>query len=204
MISEPGRGRGPAVPGHWEGDLILGLGSSAIGTLVERSSRFTMLLHLPPMSGQGPRVHNGPALAGHGAEVVRDAISSAIVTSPQQLRRSLTWDQGAEMARHAQLRVQAGLPVYFCDPQSPLQRGRTRTPTGCCANTSPAAPISPASGRITSDNRLGQTSPRRPVASGRPAPVPEASGTCLDRHDANKAASSSACQPSLCGYQVIG
>jgi IS30 family transposase len=120
-----------AVPGHWEGDLILGLGSSAIGTLVERSSRFTMLLHLPPMDGRdGPRIKNGPALTGHGAEAVRDAIADAITTLPDQLRRSLTWDQGAEMAQHAQLRIDAGLPVYFCDPQSPWQRGTNENTNG--------------------------------------------------------------------------
>jgi IS30 family transposase len=131
MISQrPAEAGDRAVPGHWEGDLILGLGSSAIGTLVERSSRFTMLLYLPPMAGQGPRVHNGPALAGHGAEAVRDAIATAIVTLPEQLRRSLTWDQGAEMAQHAQLRVQTGLPVYFCDPQSPWQRGSNENTNG--------------------------------------------------------------------------
>ena len=131
MISQrPAEAADRAVPGHWEGDLILGLGSSAIGTLVERSSRFTMLLHLPPMPEQGPRVHNGPALAGHGAEAVRDAIARAIVTLPEQLRRSLTWDQGAEMAQHAQLRIQAGLPVYFCDPQSPWQRGSNENTNG--------------------------------------------------------------------------
>ena len=131
MISErPAEAKDRAVPGHWEGDLILGLGSSAIGTLVERSSRFTMLLHLPPMTGQGPRVHNGPALAGHGAEAVRDAIAAAIITLPDQLRRSLTWDQGAEMAQHAQLRVQSGLPVYFCDPHSPWQRGSNENTNG--------------------------------------------------------------------------
>jgi IS30 family transposase len=131
MISQrPAEAEDRAVPGHWEGDLILGLGSSAIGTLVERSTRFTMLLHLPPMIGHGPRVHNGPALAGHGAEAVRDAIAAAIVTLPEQLRRSLTWDQGAEMAQHAQLRVQTGLPVYFCDPQSPWQRGSNENTNG--------------------------------------------------------------------------
>jgi transposase, IS30 family len=131
LISErPAEAEDRAVPGHWEGDLILGLGSSAIGTLVERTTRFTMLLHLPPMTGHGPRVKNGPALTGHGAEAVRDAITDAIVTLPVQLRRSLTWDQGAEMAQHAQLRINAGLPVYFCDPQSPWQRGTNENTNG--------------------------------------------------------------------------
>ncbi len=120
-----------AVPGHWEGDLILGLGSSAIGTPVERSTRFTILLHLPRLAGHGaPRVHNGPALAGHGAEAVRDAIAAAIVTLPSQLCRSLTWDQGAEMAQHAQLRIDTGLAVYFCDPHSPWQRGSNENTNG--------------------------------------------------------------------------
>ena len=131
LISErPAEAEDRAVPGHWEGDLILGLGSSAIGTLVERSTRFAMLLHLPPMAGQGPRVKNGPALAGHGAEAVRDAIAAAITTLPEQLRRSLTWDQGTEMAQHAQLRIDTGLQVYFCDPHSPWQRGTNENTNG--------------------------------------------------------------------------
>jgi IS30 family transposase len=132
LISErPAEAADRAVPGHWEGDLILGLGSSAIGTLVERSSRFTMLLHLPPMDGRDrPRIKNGPALTGHGAEAVRDAIGAAITTLPEQLRRSLTWDQGAEMAQHAQLRIDTGLEVYFCDPQSPWQRGTNENTNG--------------------------------------------------------------------------
>jgi IS30 family transposase len=131
LISErPAEAEDRAVPGHWEGDLIIGLDSSAIGTLVERSSRFTMLLHLPPMTDQGPRVKNGLALAGHGAEAVRDAIASTIVTLPEQLRRSLTWDQGTEMAQHAQLRIDTGLPVYFCDPHSPWQRGTNENTNG--------------------------------------------------------------------------
>ena len=131
LISErPAEAEDRAVPGHWEGDLILGLGSSAIGTLVERTTRFTMLLHLPPMTDRGPRVKNGPALAGHGAEAVRDAIASTITTLPEQLRRSLTWDQGAEMAQHAQLRIETGLPVYFCDPRSPWQRGTNENTNG--------------------------------------------------------------------------
>jgi len=112
--------------------LILGLGSSAIGTLVERTTRFTMLLHLPPMAGHGAqaREKNGPALAGHGAEAVRDAIARVITTLPEQLRRSLTWDQGAEMAQHAQLRIDTGLQVYFCDPHSPWQRGTNENTNG--------------------------------------------------------------------------
>jgi IS30 family transposase len=132
LISErPAEAADRAVPGHWEGDLILGLSSSAIGTLVERSSRFTMLLHLPPMEGHGrPRMKNGPALTGHGAVAVRDAIAETITTLPEQLRRSLTWDQGAEMAQHAQLRIDTGLPVYFCDPQSPWQRGTNENTNG--------------------------------------------------------------------------
>jgi IS30 family transposase len=131
LISErPAEAADRAVPGHWEGDLILGLGSSAIGTLVERTTRFTMLLHLPPMTDQGPRVKNGPAIAGHGAEAVRDAIATTITTLPEQLRRSLTWDQGAEMAQHAQLRIETGLPVYFCDPRSPWQRGTNENTNG--------------------------------------------------------------------------
>lgn len=133
MISQrPAEADDRAIPGHWEGDLILGLGSSAIGTLVERTTRFTMLLHLPRLDGHGnvPRAKNGPALAGHGAEAVRDAIARAIVTLPQELRRSLTWDQGAEMAQHAALKIDTGIQVYFCDPQSPWQRGANENTNG--------------------------------------------------------------------------
>jgi IS30 family transposase len=120
-----------AVPGHWEGDLILGTGGSAIGTLVERSTRFTMLLHLPRMQAQdaAPAARR-PALAGHGALAVRDAIAETITTLPEQLRRSLTWDQGSEMAQHAQLRVDTGVAVYFCDPHSPWQRGSNENTNG--------------------------------------------------------------------------
>jgi IS30 family transposase len=133
MISErPAEAGDRAVPGHWEGDLILGLDSSAIGTLVERTTRYLMLLHLPRMNGHGdgPPVKNGPALAGHGAEAVRDAITASIQTLPEQLRRSLTWDQGAEMAEHARLRIDAGIDIYFCDPQSPWQRGSNENTNG--------------------------------------------------------------------------
>jgi IS30 family transposase len=133
MISErPAEAEDRAVPGHWEGDLILGLHSSAIGTLVERTTRFTMLLHLPRMEGHGEsaRVKNGPPLAGHGAEAVRDAIGRTMTRLPEQLRRSLTWDQGAEMAQHPRLRIDTGLLIYFCDPHSPWQRGTNENTNG--------------------------------------------------------------------------
>ena len=133
LISErPAEAEDRAVPGHWEGDLILGLNRSAIGTLVERTTRFTMLLRLPPMEGHGvtPREKHGPALAGHGAEAVRDAITRTITTLPEQLRRSLTWDQGSEMAQHLQLKIDTGLQVYFCDPHSPWQRGTNENTNG--------------------------------------------------------------------------
>jgi len=133
MISQrPAEAEDRAVPGHWEGDLIIGLNKSAIGTLVERTSRFTMLLHLPPMEGFGtaPRVKNGPPLAGHGAEAVRDAIAAKITTLPGQLRKTLTWDQGAEMAQHAQLKIDTDLAIYFCDPHSPWQRGTDENTNG--------------------------------------------------------------------------
>ncbi len=108
MISQrPAEVADRAVPGHWEGDLIIGLNRSAIGTLVERTTRFTLLLHLPHMAGhgQGVRAKNGPPLAGHGAEAVRDAITAQLGGLPEQLRRSLTWDQGSELAQHAKLRM---------------------------------------------------------------------------------------------------
>lgn len=133
MISErPAEANDRAVPGHWEGDLILGLGSSAIGTLVERSTRFTILLHLPRLPGHGEakRSKNGPAFTGHGAEAVRDAIISTIALLPEHLRRSLTWDQGAEMSQHAKLSIDTGVQVYFCDPQSPWQRGTNENTNG--------------------------------------------------------------------------
>jgi IS30 family transposase len=121
-----------AVPGHWEGDLLVGLRSSAIGTLVERLTRFTLLRHLPPMPGYRPGVRekNGPALAGHGAEAVRTAMVRTMATLPRQLRQSLTWDQGAEMAQPARRLIDPGLQVYFCDPHSPWQRGTNENTNG--------------------------------------------------------------------------
>ena len=141
ISQRPAEAADRAVPGHWEGDLILGLGSSAIGTLVERTTRFTMLLHLPRMAdhGCGARVKNGPALAGHGAEAVRDAIARTTTTLPQELRRSLTWDRGAEMAQHARLRIDTGVQVYFCGPHGPWQRGASENTNGLLRQYFPKA-----------------------------------------------------------------
>jgi IS30 family transposase len=133
MISQrPAEVEERAIPGHWEGDLIIGADRSAIGTLVERTTRFTMLLHLPRMEGYGvePRVKNGPALAGYGAEAMRNAIAANITTLPDQLRQSLTWDRGKELAQHTQLRIDTGLQIYFADPHSPWQRGTNENTNG--------------------------------------------------------------------------
>ncbi len=133
MISKrPSEADDRAIAGHWEGDLIIGLNRSAIGTLVERTTRFTMLLHLPRMEGYGerPRVKNGPPLAGLGAEAVRNAIAASVWCLPRELWRSLSWDQGSEIAQHAQLTIDTGLPVYLCDPQSPWQRGTNENTNG--------------------------------------------------------------------------
>lgn len=124
MISErPAEAEDRAVPGHWEGDLIIGLQRSAIGTLVERTTRFTMLVHLPREEGYGtiPRTKNGPALAGYGAQSMNKALTPVITTLPEQLRRSLTWDRGKELSQHAQFRLDTGVAVYFADPHSPWQ-----------------------------------------------------------------------------------
>jgi len=133
MISErPAEVEDRAVPGHWEGDLLIGLKRSAIGTLVERTTRFTMLLHLPRQDGYGviPRTKNGPALAGYGAVTMKNALAAAMTTLPEQLRRSLTWDRGKELSRHAAFKVETGIPVYFADPHSPWQRGTNENTNG--------------------------------------------------------------------------
>ena len=125
MISErPAEVKDRAVPGHWEGDLIFGKKMTSIGTLVERHSRYVILLKLPN---------------GHGAEAVRQAMTTRILTLPAQLRRSITWDQGKEMAEHVRFTVETGVQIYFCDPKSPWQRGSNENTNGLLRQYLPKA-----------------------------------------------------------------
>ena len=133
LISErPPEADDRAVPGHWEGDLIIGTERSAIGTVVERTTRFTILVHLPRIDGwrEQPPVKNGPALGGYGAASMRDALTDSFASMPDQLRRSLTWDRGKELAAHTAFTVDTGIPVYFADPHSPWQRGTNENTNG--------------------------------------------------------------------------
>jgi len=133
VLSErPAEAEDRAVPGHWEGDLMIGLHRSAIGTVVERSSRYTLLVHLPRLEGYGTvePVKNGPALGGYGAVAMKDALQSTLAAMPEGLLRSLTWDRGKELSAHAQFTIDTGIAVYFADPHSPWQRGTNENTNG--------------------------------------------------------------------------
>jgi IS30 family transposase len=125
VISErPAEASDRAVPGHWEGDLIIGTGRSAIGTLVERSSRSALLVHLPRIEGWGdkPPVKNGPSLGGYGAVAMNTALTASMTQLPEQLRKTLTGDRGKELSGHARFAFDTGTRVFFADPHSPWQR----------------------------------------------------------------------------------
>ena len=132
ITNRPAEVEDRAVPGHWEGDLIIGLDRSAIGTLVERSSRFTVLVHLPREVGYGliPRTKNGPALAGYGAVTMANALKKAVTSLPAQLWQSLTWDRGKELSDHVRFTIESGVKVFFADPHSPWQRGTNENTNG--------------------------------------------------------------------------
>jgi IS30 family transposase len=138
MISDrPAEAADPAVPGHWEGDLICGRNNaSQIGTLVERATRCVLLARLP---------------ASRSAEAVRDALSATMMTLPAQLRRSLTWDQGSEMALHREFATAAGMPVCFCGPHSPWQRGSNENTNGLLRQYFPKGTDLSAHGRADLD-----------------------------------------------------
>jgi len=132
LSQRPAEAADRAVPGHWEGDLIIGTGRSAIGTLVERSSRSTVLVHLPRLEGwgQNPPVKNGPSLGGYGAVAMNAALTISMTTLPGQLRKTLTWDRGKELSGHAQFTLETGTRVFFADPHSPWQRPTNENTNG--------------------------------------------------------------------------
>ena len=133
VLSErPAEAADRAVPGHWEGDLIIGTGRSAIGTIIERSSRSTLLVHLPRLEGYGEivPVKNGPPLGGYGAIAMNIALTKSMTKLPEQLRKTLTWDRGKELSGHAQFALETGTKVFFADPHSPWQRPTNENTNG--------------------------------------------------------------------------
>jgi IS30 family transposase len=144
ISKRPAEAADRAMSGHWEGDLIIGTGRSAIGTLVERASRSTILVHLPRLEGWGdsPPVKNGPSLGGYGAVALNAArrrlravalnaaLTASIAKLPVQLRQTLTWDRGKELAGHAQFTLDTGTKVFFADPHSPWQRPTNENTNG--------------------------------------------------------------------------
>ena len=147
LISErPAEAEDRAVPGHWEGDLLIGLERSAIGTVVDHTTKYTILVHLPREAGYRYKetIKNGPALAGYGALTMKNALTNTMSTLPAQLARSLTWDRGKEMSAHAAFTIETGIPVFFADPTRRGSAAPMRTPTACCASTSRKGPTCPA------------------------------------------------------------
>ena len=171
------------IPGHWEGDLICGTeNKSAIGTLVERTTRFTILLHLP---------------TDHGAVAVRDAMIAAMGQLPALLRKTVTWDQGIEMSLHADIAAALDLDVYFCDPASPWQRGTNENTNGLLRQYFPKAPTCRATTPTTSPSSppSSTTDPARPLA-GKPQPKP--SPVCSPTHPLQTPLESAICRPGEC------
>ena len=158
FAERPAKAADRAVLGHWEGDLIIGTGRSAIGMIVERKSRATLLVHLPRLEGYGEvaQVKNGPALGGYGAVAMNAALIASMSKLPEQLRKTLTWDRGKELSAHAQFALETGTKVFFADPHSPWQRPTNETPMGCCDSISRRAPTSQGGLQKTSKRWLSR------------------------------------------------
>jgi IS30 family transposase len=172
ISSRPAEVEDRGVPGHWEGDLIIGMNRSAIGTLVERSTRFTMVVHLPRQEGYGliPRTKNGPAHGGYGAVSMANALKKRVTDLPVELWRSLTWDRGKELSDLARFTIESGVKVFFAVPHSPSQRGTNEIQTVFYGNTFRKAPTCLVSAqKIQAVAHAMNTSPRKTLGWITPA-----------------------------------